>query len=147
MKRIPLLGIGLFTVSLLISLPAFAAALSTLPPEQTQGAVTYRSGGIGRDEAQAFAAASTQYPLTLEFAAKHTPHAEFLADVHITIKDVRGQSILDTQSDGPFLLAKLPAGYYTVTARQQGQTLTRNVHVTAAKSAHVLFLWTAKTAV
>jgi hypothetical protein len=147
MKRTHFLGIGLFTASLLTSLPAFAAALSTLPPEQTQGAVTYRSGGIGHDEAQAFAAASSQYPLTLEFAAKHTPHAAFLADVHVTIKDVRGKSILDTQSDGPFLLAKLPAGYYTVTAQQQGQPLTRNVHVTAATPTHMLFLWTAKTAV
>jgi hypothetical protein len=143
MKRLHLV-IGLFTVSLLTSLPIFAAALGTLPPEQTRGAVTYRSGGIGHDEAQAFAAASTQYPLALEFAAKHTSHAAFLADVHVTIKDVRGQSILDTHSDGPFLLAKLPAGYYSVTAEQQGQALTRNVHVAPAKSSHVLFLWTAE---
>src|SRR5262245_40042387 len=143
MKRLHLV-MGLFTVSLLTSLPTFTAALGTLPPRQTRGTVTYRSGGIGYEEAQAFAAASTHYPLALEFATKHAPHAAFLADVRVIIKDVRGQSILETHSDGPFLLAKLPAGYYTVTAEQQGQLVTRNVHVTPAKSAHVLFLWTAE---
>jgi hypothetical protein len=49
--------------------------------------------------------------------------------------------MLDTQSAGPFLLAKIPTGTYTVTAEQQGQTLTKRVHVTTEKPAHVVFRW------
>jgi hypothetical protein len=140
MQRSPLLTSWLFTVGLLASLPAFAAPPYTLPPEQTQGMVTYRRGGIGQSEAQAFAAAAKHYPLTLEFAVKHAPRAVFTADVHVTIHDAHGKCLLDTHSDGPFVLAKLPAGYYTVTAEQQGQTLMKTVRVLPTKPTHVLFL-------
>jgi hypothetical protein len=141
MKRTPLAAIGLMTFSLLTSLPALAAVQGTLPPEQTQGAVTYVSGGAGKAEAQAFEAAEKQYPLSLEFAVKHTPRAKYTADVHVIITDAQGKSMLDTHSNGPFLLAKLPTGHYTVTAEQQGQTLTKTVHVTTHKPAHLKFLW------
>jgi hypothetical protein len=143
MQRTTRLATGVLTLSLLTSLPVFAAPPGALPPEQTQGAVTYVSGGIGQDEAQAFAAAARQYPLTLEFAVKHTPHAEFIAVVPVQITDDRGHTILETRSNGPFLLAKLSAGYYTVTAKYQGQRLTKTVHITSAKPAHLLFLWNA----
>jgi hypothetical protein len=109
-QRTSFVATGLILVSLLTALPALAATVGTLPAEQTQGTVTYVSGGIGQDEAQAFAAAARQYPLTLEFVIKHTPRAEYTANVHITIIDAQGQRLLDTRSDSPFLLAKLPAG-------------------------------------
>ena len=87
MHRTALVTTGLLICSLLTSLPAFAAVPSTLPPEQTQGAVAYVSGGIGQDEAQAFEAAAAQYPLALEFAIKHTPRAEYTAYVHVVVTD------------------------------------------------------------
>jgi hypothetical protein len=64
----------------------------------------------------------------------------FTADVHVTINDAQGKRLLDTRSDGPFLLAKLPVGHYTITAEQQGQRLRKAVHLTPEKSTHVLFL-------
>jgi len=143
MQRLSRLAIWLMAFSLLAALPAFAALPGTLPPAQTQGVVTYVSGGIGQQEAQAFEEAARQYPLDLAFAIKHAPRAEFTADVHVIITDAQGQRILDTQSAGPFLLAKLPAGRYTVTAEQQQQTLTKTVHVGTHKPTHVMFLWPA----
>ena len=143
MQRISLVVTGLILCWLFMSLPAFATVLGPLPPEQTQGAVTYVSGGIGENEAQAFEAAASQYPLTLEFAIKHTPRAEYAADVHVVLTDAQGKRVLDTNSDGPFLLAKLPAGRYTVTAERDQQTLTRTVHVATHKPTHVMFLWSA----
>src|SRR3989442_605745 len=113
MQRTSLVATRLMLCSLLMPLPAFAAVPGTLPSEQTQGTETYVSGGIGQDEAQAFEAAAAQYPLALEFAIKHAPRAEYTADVHVIVTDVKGQHVLDTRSDGPFLLAKLPAGRYT----------------------------------
>jgi hypothetical protein len=82
-----------------------------------------------------------QYPLALEFAIKHPPHAALTVQVHVIITDARGQKVLDAQSHGTFLLAKLPVGYYTVSAAYTGQRLTRTVHVILHRSAHVLFLW------
>jgi hypothetical protein len=143
MPRTWFVATGLLLGSLCMVLPAFAATAGALPAEQTQGSVTYVSGGIGQEEAQAFEVAAAHYPLTLEFAIKHAPHAEFIADVHVIVTDARGQHMLDTHSDGPFLLARLPVGRYTVTAEHQGQTLTKTIQVAPAKSAHALFLWAA----
>jgi hypothetical protein len=72
MQRISRIAMWLLACSLLAAFPAFAAIPKTLPPAQTQGAVTYVSGGIGQKEAQAFEAAARQYPLDLEFASTHT---------------------------------------------------------------------------
>jgi hypothetical protein len=143
MKHSRLVTTGLLTVALFTAGPAFAAVTNTLPPEQTHGVVTYRSGGIGREEARAFAAAATQYPLSLAFVITHSPRAAFTSDVHVTIANAQGKSVLDTRSDGPFLLANLPAGRYTVTAAQHGRTLHQTVHVATHKSAHLLFQWAA----
>jgi hypothetical protein len=84
-----------------------------------------------------------EYDTNLSSNTKHAPRAEFTADVHVIITDAQGKRVLDTQSAGPFLLAKLPAGGYTVTAEQQQQTLTKTVHVGTHKPTHVLFLWPA----
>ena len=143
MQRASFVATGLLLVGLLTALPVYAATAGALPPAQTQGAVTYVSGGIGQQEAQAFEAAAAQYPLALEFALKHAPRAEFTASVHVIVTDVKGQHVLDTRSDGPFLLAKLPTGHYTVTAEHKGQTLTKTVRVVPPKSAHALFVWAA----
>jgi hypothetical protein len=143
MRRLLLLTTGVLTCCLLGLLPVWAAPQGLLPPAQTQGPVTYVRGGIGPEEAQAFAAAIAHYPLALEFAAKHRPHATFLTTVHVTVSDLQGRSVLDTRSQGPFLLATLPAGDYTINAWYRDQTLTRRVHVTTHKPVHVLFIWTA----
>jgi hypothetical protein len=143
MKRSSLVTTGIVIFSLLMAPLAFAALPSALPPEQTQGKVTYVSGGVGAEEAQAFEAAASQYPLALEFAIKHAPRAEFTANVHVIVTDTRGTRVLDTHSNGPFLLAKLPTGRYTVTAERHNETLTRTVQVANHKPAHVMFLWTA----
>jgi hypothetical protein len=143
MKRTSRAATGLIISGLLMAPLTFAALASGLPPEQTQGGVTYISGGIGQEESQAFEAAAAQYPLALEFAIKHAPRAAYTANVHVIVTDIQGTPVLDTHSDGPFLLAKLPAGRYTVTVERHQQTLTRTVHVANHKPTHVMFLWAA----
>ena len=143
MKRPSLVTTGIVIFSLLIAPLAFAVQPSALPPEQTQGGVTYVSGGVGEEQTQAFESAASRYPLALEFAIKHAPRAEYTANVHVVITDTQGTRLLDTHSDGPFLLAKLPAGRYTVTAERHQQTLTRTVHIANHTPTHVMFLWAA----
>ena len=125
MRHPLLLTTGVLRCCLLGLLPVWAASPGFLPPAQRQGPVIYVRGGIGPEEAQAFAAAIAHYPLALAFAAKHRPHAAFRATVHVTVSDLQGRSVLDTRSQGPFLLATLPAGDYTISAWYRDQTLTR----------------------
>jgi len=66
---------------------------------------------------------------------------EFLADVHVTIKDKTGTQMLSAVSDGPIMLVKLPAGKYTVAAEAHGKTLHRTVQVPARGDRQVSFHW------
>lgn len=129
------------TAGMLATGATFAAPMSNLPPQETQGAVTFRSGGVGELEANAMRHAQANYPLSLQFVKRHEPNDQFLANIPVTIKDHAGATVLETTSDGPFLLAKLPDGKYTVTATDNGKTLTRNVVVAANKPEHVVFAW------
>ena len=42
---------------------------------------------------------------------------------------------------GPFVLARLPSGKYTVTATDEGRTKTRNVVIAANKPERLTFEW------
>lgn len=114
-----------------------------LPPTQHQGAVAYLSGGIGHDEAQAFQKAAEQWPVMLEFAVKErgAKRDAFLANVSVQITGARHAVLLDTVSDGPFVLARLQPGHYQVTARFDGKTMTRTLDVGPKGTARALFVW------
>jgi hypothetical protein len=113
----------------------------TDPVERQQGGVTFVTGGVTKDEAQAFRAAMSRYSLALEFARANVPRGDFLAYVEVTITDSRGRQVLQTTSEGPFLLANLPAGQYTVRAGAQGQVKTQTVSVTPGQNRYVAFTW------
>lgn len=122
---------------------ALAQSASTLPPVHKTGSAEYLSGGIGLDESRAIQHASTQWPLTLEFAAKDRKHDDFLSDVKVRIRDTRGHEALEATSDGPFLLAKLPPGPYIVDATVGDKTLHENVTIRPRQPAKAVFVWPA----
>jgi hypothetical protein len=135
------LAAALAAVGLVAANSALAIPIRNLPPEETQGAVTYRTGGIGQSEAAAMKQAENNYPLSLEFIAKAEPRNWFLANVEVTIKNSKGATALKTFSDGPMLLATLPDGRYIITATDNGKSETRRVNVAAGKPQHLVFEW------
>lgn len=129
--------------AVLATLPAFALApAAELPPEHQQGAIAWRSGGVGQDEAQAMQAAAGQYPLQLEFVVREGGgHGAFIAGVDVAIRDRAGRQMLQATTDGPFLLARLPTGRYVVTATYENTRRERRVAVPAIGSERVVFDW------
>ncbi len=121
---------------------AAPAAMADIGDVQQSGTVAYVSGGIGVDEADAFKAASGNWPLALEFSVAAQPRAQYASDVSVHIA-ARGRSVLDTTTDGPYLLVKLPPGAYTVSATFHGKTVTRQVAVKRNGSAHASIMWPA----
>jgi hypothetical protein len=113
-----------------------------LPAIHRQGEVTYLSGGIGDQEARAMKRVAGGYPLELEFLLKAMPRDEYLAGVKVSIKDDSDRTILDATASGPFLLAVLPEGRYTVTASNHGRTDRRAVHIERHEHRRVVFEWT-----
>jgi len=124
---------------------AFAGILSTvqagLPPVQRQGAVEYVSGGIGLDESEAMKAAAKDYPLALTFAAQRNGTADYVANVGVSIQDAQGKSVLQATSEGPYMLVKLPAGRYKVSATYNGAAQEREVSVQGGATARAVFEW------
>lgn len=98
----------------------------SLPPIQNQGQIEFLTGGIGLDESQAILQEGGKWPLMLELAKASTPRAVYISDVQISIKDVSGTTVLETITDGPYLLAKLPQGKYSLDATYEGETLHRD---------------------
>jgi len=121
-----------------LALPVAAVAQqATLPQPQTEGNVTYLSGGIGQDEALAMKEAQKQYPLSMIF----TQGGEYLANVPVDIRDKSGKTVLHAVSNGPIMLVKLPAGEYRVSAQMNGKTLQHTAKVRAAGNTHLSFNW------
>ncbi|HEX2889111.1 carboxypeptidase-like regulatory domain-containing protein [Vineibacter terrae] len=116
-------------------------ALRTGPIEQRQGSVTFITGGVGSDEAAAFRASMSRYALGLEFARAGGPHGAFLADVHVSVINNRGSTVLQTIADGPFLLADLLTGTYTIHASFNGQVKTQTVTILPDLHWHLMFVW------
>ena len=122
--------------------PALGTDSTALPPEHVQGNARFVTGGVGEDEAAALKRAAAGYPLELQFVQKATPRDEYLADVKVTIRDRSRSVLLDTVSQGPFLLAKLPAGTYQIEAEYEGVVKRRTVAVRAGKHERAVFVWT-----
>ena len=53
----------------------------------------------------------------------------YLSDVDVAIKDAGGKTLIQHTAEGPFLLAKLPGGTYSVSATYDGKTQSRKIKV------------------
>jgi len=122
-----------------ICLAGMALAAGDLPPLRTFGSVSYITGGVGLDESDAIKAAEKDFTLSLLFA--QSKRGEFVSDVKVSIKDKAGNTVFEAVSDGPMLLARLPAGAYAVSADYEGTTLVRKVSVGAKGIARAGFVW------
>lgn len=104
------------------------------------GAIPYVSGGVGEDERQEIARLAPEYPLELLFATKGSPN-EYLADIKVRIWDRGGRMVLDAIAHGPFLLARVPPGTYSVTADNDGAVIERTIRIAGTGSRRIVFLW------
>jgi len=125
--------------ALILGLAGAVPAQGDLPPLLTFGGVNYVTGGIGQDEAGAIKAAEKDFTLSLVFA--QTKRGEFVADVKVSIADQAGKIMLEAQSDGPMLLARLPAGAYKVSADYEGKVLVKTLKVGDKGLTRAGFVW------
>lgn len=134
MKRLHLVVIFFCILFSLLSV----AELSPIKPK-TQGEVTFVSGGVGADERSAMQAIRADYNLRLLFSMKRT--GEYASDVKVHIADSRGNTVLETVSDGPELFAKLKPGRYIVTADRAGQVIHKAATLENKQTTSLSFTW------
>lgn len=123
------------TISLLmfVAMPAFAQIQT-----QQQGAVTFASGGVGREERAEIETMSANFNLRIVTTLKS---GHLLSHVHVTIKTNDGQVVLDTSTDGPILLAKLSPGAYVVTCDSLGVSQTRTISIAGESQRRITCSW------
>lgn len=117
------------------------AGQGDLPALQQAAGGSFICGGIGLDESTAIKQAAPGYPLQITFAADLNQRSAYVACVSLNILNASGQSVLQTACDSPYLLARLPAGQYTVSAEYAGQTKNQRVTLTEGGHQQLVFLW------
>lgn len=103
-----------------------------------QGNVTYISGGVGVHEQEQLDGRAGEFNLKLVFTLVE---GNYLADIGVLVSDAKGRRIVEHQAGGPYFMAKLPAGQYSVTATYDGRALTRKVSLGARGLRTEYFRW------
>jgi hypothetical protein len=100
--------------------------------------VPYVTGGAGTEAVDRLRAMEKDFNLKLVFALDN---GEYLADVDVSVLDAADRVVLDAPSEGPWLLAKLPAGNYQVNVNYRGRVERRTVAVGATTLKTIDFRW------
>lgn len=130
---------GLVAGAATASMPA-ATHRGELPPAQRAGLLTYRTGGVRAEEALAMQRAAAEYPLELVFVERFGRKESYVNDMPVRIVDAGGKVVFEGQSSGPYFLAKLPKGRYTVSTRWDAFSSSRPVTVGKERQ-RVVFAW------
>ena len=138
------LVIGRHLLAPLFMLSLLSACYAQLPKVQTQGNITYISGGIGEDEAAAMKAESKSWPLSIEFSEHLVNQDLWVAQVYLRILDSKGKTLFDTTVDGPIFLGKLPPGNYELLATYQEVTKRRVIEIKQGQHIKESFNWQSK---
>jgi hypothetical protein len=79
--------------------------------------------------------------VSFRFLTREEGHEILLSDVHVTIANAVEGKVLDAVSNGPYLLASLPAGRYDVAASHEGRMQYASVVVRSAEARSVSLYW------
>ena len=124
---------------------AVMLAMACLPPASARmeevvtasSGVTYVSGGAGTEAVDRLRAMEKDFNLKMVFALKS---GEYLADVKVTVVDAANKVVLDTRSEGPLLLVRLPPGSYQVNATY-GRAMEHSAVAVGASLRTLDFRW------
>jgi len=129
------IALALLTVSAVLAPSASAKSDEIV---RTPSGIVYVTGGVGSEAANLLKSMEMDFNLKLVLASTS---GAYLSDVKVTIFDASGQVLLDATSEGPLLMAKLPAGAYRVDATFGGHPESREITVAAKTLSTVDFRW------
>jgi hypothetical protein len=109
-------ALSLFHKSATVIALIAAALCVTSAHAAGESTVKFISGGASVEDFTALNQQSSGYSLKLVFAAKGS--GAYLADVEVSVMALPSREVLlETRTEGPMLLAALPAGRYQVNAK------------------------------
>jgi hypothetical protein len=125
MKKVQYVVAGLMLALGALSLQADEVEL---PKVHKQGGSSYVSGGVDEQRRKAMVKVAPKYPIQLIFEV----HGEVngVSGVKVTLRDIKGDAILEAVSEGPYFYINPPAGgRYTIEAEFDGekQSMTKDL--------------------
>jgi len=131
---------GAFAVGLLLATATHAPFASAKGDEivRAPSGVSYVSGGAGTESIDLLRSMQRDFNVKLVFALDN---GQYVAEVAVTIVDASNNVLLEAVSEGPWLMARLPAGAYQIRASYGGRSETRHVAVGSAALRTVDFRW------
>lgn len=115
-----------------------AAADSDAPTVREFEGVRYMTGGVSEGERTAILGMAQDYNLKLTFAEKS---GDYLSGVKTVVTRRDGRKVLELESEGPLVLAKLPPGEYRISATANGREQTSDANVAATRQRALNFYW------
>ncbi len=103
--------------------------------------ITYISGGVGESESARMKALAGDYQLEVVLIQKLKQREEYLADVHVRVFDHNLKSLLNLDTEGPYLLMNLPPGRYLITAEYEGVVKSQWVKIDGKKHQKLVYWW------
>jgi hypothetical protein len=127
-------------MSAVLLVPALVPIANAYSDEivHTAGGVSYVSGGVGTTSIDRLSSLTKDFNLKLVFALKS---GNYVSDVKVTIANAAGKTLLDTTSEGPWFLTKLPVGNYQIVATFAGNPEKRTIAVGTEKLKTIDFRW------
>ncbi len=132
-----------FAIAVLLMCIAAALSAETVPtPEKMISEGSYEgtpwlSGGVGEGEREYLLQEyGDDFNLKLEFAVAQ---GSYLADVEVLIAKPTGEVVMNTPSQGPWFMTKLPSGTYRVRATGFDESFEKTVEVPATGLHTVVF--------
>ena len=104
----------------------------------TDQGIRYASGGVGQEEREEIRALSGEFNLELMFAIQGG--GEYLADVQVNVLDAKGAVVLSATSKGPYFIAQLPKGSYTVEVSANNESQKKTVQI-SSDQVKLSFYW------
>ena len=108
--------------------------------KKTQGTVPAVSGGVSLNARDTLRGSESNANVKMVFALNT---GNYVSDVQVKVNDSAGRTIIEDTSNGPWLLARLPAGSYTANATYNGHTVTQKFSVGKSGLRTAQFRWPA----
>jgi hypothetical protein len=98
------------------------------------------SGGVSLNARDTLRGSESNANVKLVFALNT---GNYVSDVQVKVVNSAGNVVIDDTSNGPWLLARLPAGTYTATATYNGKAVTQKFSVGKSGLRTAQFRWPA----
>ena len=135
---------GRWVFWLLLNVMSIAAQAQPVDRVQEMNGIPFVSGGIGADSRDDLAAREKSYNFKLVLTLEGS--GSFVSGARVIVWSAAGERLLEHVTEGPIMLAGLPAGAYVLGASFRGISHTRKFQVRADRLHTEFMRWPADPA-